>query len=55
MGDFFKAYAEFFLEYPGTCLLYTVEGVIFVLATIYIVKTVFADEDDQRPSRPRRA
>ncbi len=55
MGYFLKAYAEFFLEYPGTCLLYTVEGVIFVLATIYIVKTVFADEDDQRPSRSRRA
>lgn len=55
MGDFLKAYAEFFLEYPGSCLLYTVEGFIFVLATIYIVKTVFADEDDQRPYRSRRA
>lgn len=55
MSDFFKAYAEFFLESPGLCLLYTVEGVIFVLATVYIVRTVFADEDDRRPSRPRRA
>lgn len=55
MGDFLKAYAEYLVTYPGLCILDTFGAIFLVFWTIYVVKTVFADEDDQRPSRSRRA
>lgn len=48
MGEFLKAYANFMVEYPGLCLLYTFGVIFLVFWTFYVIKVAFSDYDDDR-------
>lgn len=40
-------------EFPGLCLLYTFGAVFIVFWTFYVIKVVFADKENRRPTSRR--